>query len=72
MSWNYRVVKSRVGYSLREVHYYASGRARAMSARPDAPVGETKKELVEVLERMLKDAKTRPEFVPPKRWTRGG
>lgn len=68
--WNYRVVKSEAGYQIHEVHYEkrrGKYRAVAMSDKPVVPWGDTKQELIEDLERMLKDAK-HPIFTPPRRW----
>jgi len=60
--WNYRIMKSkcpRTGelyYTLNEVFYHDDGRLKAYSER-DEVMGDTKEEIISILEMMLSDAK---------------
>jgi hypothetical protein len=62
MTWNYRIMKSkcpRTGefyYTLNEVFYHDDGKPRAYCER-DEVMGDTKDEIIDRLEMMLKDAK---------------
>ena len=63
MSWNYRIIehdKDELPYfGLHEVYYDKDDKASAWTERP-AIVGDSQAEVVQTLEMMLKDAKTRP------------
>ena len=62
MTWNYRIIKwkcprtAEIYYTLNEVYYHDDGRPRAYCER-DEVMGDTKQEIIDVLEMMLKDAK---------------
>ncbi len=61
MNWNYRIMEDGKGrskyYSLREVFYNDNNEIRGFSSEPDTPLGDTAKDLIKVIEMMLKDAK---------------
>ena len=52
--WNYRVVKEKGYYTIREVHYNDDGSIYAYSSEPRPAFGESIEELKETLEWMLK------------------
>jgi hypothetical protein len=62
MTWNYRIMRSkcpRTGefyYTLNEVFYHDSGEPRSYCER-DVVMGDTKEEIISILEMMLTDAK---------------
>jgi hypothetical protein len=57
MSWNYRIVKDKNGFSFREVFYNKKGEICAMTEDEIAPFSdESPAGLIKVLEMMLKDA----------------
>ena len=61
MTWNYRIIRrkckktSEIYYSLNEV-FYEDGKPK-MYSETDEVVGNTKEEIVDILEMMLADAK---------------
>jgi hypothetical protein len=62
MTWNYRIIKRKcletgeVYYGLNEVFYTEKGKLMAYSEN-DEVIGDTPKEIIDILEMMLKDAK---------------
>jgi len=62
MTWNYRIVKTyseefkKYEYMLTEVFYHSNGSPMAYS-EGDNIYGESPKEIIKILEMMLKDAK---------------
>ena len=62
MTWNYRIIKRKcletgeVYYGLNEVFYTEKGKLMAYSEN-DEVIGDTPKEIIQVLKMMLKDAK---------------
>jgi hypothetical protein len=68
MTWNYQIKKTTYNfegiipseydiYSLREVYYDDNGKATGYTEDDITPKGDSHQELVEILERMLDDAK---------------
>ena len=80
MTWNYRIIKrvcpetKEVYYALNEVFYQENGTLMAFSERDDI-IGDSKEEIIHVLEMMLKDANkdapilTEDDFSVPKKKT---
>lgn len=54
MTWNYRVVKDKDGYWIREVYYDNSGVPRSCTENPSAPYGEDEHELVRDIALMIR------------------
>jgi len=61
LTWNYRIIKRKcketgeIYYALNEVFYREDGKLMAFSDRDDI-LGDSKEEIIHVLEMMLKDA----------------
>ena len=68
MTWNYRIIHKNIpfimgdrgSYQIHEVYYKKNGKIYAYTQNPVGPFGESKKELIECLKMMLKDAKNKP------------
>ena len=41
MTWNYRIIKKDVDYSIHEVYYTEDGKPEMVTVEPIAPYGET-------------------------------
>lgn len=74
MPWNYRIVKyhGTESYGLHEVYYDDKGRENAFGSDPASFVAchevegdNPRADIIEMLERALKDARTRPIFNEP-------
>jgi DNA helicase HerA-like ATPase len=67
--WNYRIVARDEGdYELHRVYYNRLGEACAMTDHEVTFEGGTRDESVQLLERAIVDARTRPVFVIPSKW----
>lgn len=64
MSWNYRIVRyENGGHGLHEVYYDEAGNPRSMTIDPISFAvddDESEPDLIEMIERALRDAKERP------------
>ena len=72
MTWNYRIIKHQhknpkdgYWYAVHEVYYdMPEKNSHSWTEEPIDIVGDTKKEVIEILEMMLKDVKNQKVFVP--------
>jgi hypothetical protein len=64
-NFDYRIIKSKGLYTIKEVYYSSKGKPMWWSVEPDSPQGETLKELKEDFE-CYKEALNKPVLVERK------
>jgi len=64
MTWNYRIIHHDKAdypdYAIHEVFYDKDGKVESWTSNPIDPSGESKAEVIRVLEMMIKDIKKAP------------
>lgn len=70
MTWNYRIVYHNKAdypeYAIHEVFYGKDGKVESWTSNPIDPSGESKTDVIGILEMMLKDVKKKPVLIESK------